>query len=183
MAVVRRVPLSGLSNFPDLLSKFTEINGLYHHYGRCDYIFGICNGNPSVKDTERLRLRRCSKPVVLSSVKLSTPIPNDMKTFWSSSQNEVLLEITNLCFLAWKVFGKAWRANACNGLSPSRSQNLCCYIQRYWCNSCPAVLYAYLSSRGSSGTVGKGRKRQHYPFCPSANFVHTIGSPYVYTVS
>ena len=41
MAAVRRVPLSGLSNFSDLLAKFAEINDVYHHYGRCDYIFDI----------------------------------------------------------------------------------------------------------------------------------------------
>ena len=80
MAAVRRVPLSGLSNFSDLLSKFAEINEAYHHYGRCDYIFDIYNDNPSVKETERLR--RCNTTqVVLSSVKLSTPIPKDMTTF------------------------------------------------------------------------------------------------------
>ena len=98
IAAVRRVPLSGLSNFSDLLSKFTEINDLYHHYGRCYYIFGIYNVNPSVKDTERMQ--RCSTtPMVLSSVKLPTPIPKDVTTFWSSSQNKVLLEILICGFL------------------------------------------------------------------------------------
>ena len=93
MAAVRRVPLSGLSNFSDLLSKFAELtDDVYHHYGRCDYIFDIYNDNPSVKDTERLG--RCDMtPVVLSSVKPSTPIPKDMTTFWPSSQNKVLLEL------------------------------------------------------------------------------------------
>ena len=98
MAAVRRVPPSGLSNFSDLLSKFAEINEAYNHYGRCDYIFDIYNDNPSVKDTERLR--RCNTtPVVLSSVKLSTPIPKDMTTFWLSSQNKVLLEMLIYNFL------------------------------------------------------------------------------------
>ena len=98
MAAVRRVPLSGLSNFSDLLSKFAEINEAYHDYGRFDYIFDIYNDNPSVEDTERLR--RCNTtPVVLSSVKLSTPIPKDMTTFWPSSQNKVLLEILIYNFL------------------------------------------------------------------------------------
>jgi hypothetical protein len=92
MAAIRRVPVSGLSNFSDLLSKFAELNDVYHHYGRCDYIFDIYNDNPSVKDTERLR--RCSAtPVVLSSVELTTPLPKDMTTFWPSSKNKVLLEI------------------------------------------------------------------------------------------
>ena len=91
MAAVRRAPLSGLSTFSDLHSKFTEINDLYHHYGRCDYSFGIYNDDPSVKDTERLR--RSSKPVVLSSVKLSTPIPKDVTTFWPPRQKKVLLDV------------------------------------------------------------------------------------------
>ena len=44
-----------------------------------------------MKDTERLR--RCSEnPVLLSSVELSTPLPKDMDTFWSSNENKVLLE-------------------------------------------------------------------------------------------
>ena len=130
IAAVRRVPLSGLSNFSDLVSKFTEINDLYHHYGRCDYIFGSYNVNPSVKDTKRMQ--RCSTtPMVRSSVKLPTPIPKDVTTFWSSSQNKVLLEILICSFLREMSLEKRERANTCPGLSLSRSQNLCCYIQRY----------------------------------------------------
>ena len=91
MAAIRRVPLAGLTQFSDLLLKFAETNAVYHHYGRCDYIFDIYNDDPSVKDTERLR--RCSTTlVVLSSVELTTPIPKDMTTFWPSNQNKVLLE-------------------------------------------------------------------------------------------
>ena len=98
MAAVSRVPLSGLSNFSDLLSKFAEINEAYHHYDRFDHVFDIYNDNPSVKDTERLR-RYNTTLVVLSSVKLSILIPKDMTTFWPSSQNEVLLEILIYNFL------------------------------------------------------------------------------------
>ena len=91
MATICRVPLSGLTSFSDLLSKFAEMNDMYHHYGRCDCISDIYNENPSVKDTERLR--RCSMtPVVLSSVELSTPFPKDMTSFWPSSQSKVQLE-------------------------------------------------------------------------------------------
>ena len=50
MAAIRRVPLSVLTCFSDLLSKFAETNAVYHHHGRCDYIFHIYNDNPSVKD-------------------------------------------------------------------------------------------------------------------------------------
>ena len=79
-------------------SKFAEINEAYHHCGRFDYIFYIYNDNPSGKDTERL-LRCNTTSVVLSSVKLSTPIRKDMTTFWPSSQNKVLLEILIYNFL------------------------------------------------------------------------------------
>ena len=103
MAAVRRVPLSWLSNFSDLLSKFTEINDFYHHYGRCGYIFGIYNDNPSVKDTERLR--RCSKPVVLNSEAPNTDSQRH-DNILTISQNKVLLEIIICVFLAWKVFGR-----------------------------------------------------------------------------
>lgn len=90
MATICRVPLSGLTSFSDLLSKFAEMNDVYDHYGRCDYIFDIYNDNPSVKVT--VRLRRCSMtPVVISSVELWTPIPEDMTSFWPSSQNKVQL--------------------------------------------------------------------------------------------
>ena len=41
MAAIRRVPLAGLTQFSDLLLKFAETNAVYHHYGRCDYIFDI----------------------------------------------------------------------------------------------------------------------------------------------
>ena len=33
MAAVRRVPLTGHSNFSDLLSKFTQMTDVYHNYG------------------------------------------------------------------------------------------------------------------------------------------------------
>ena len=91
MAAVRKVPLTGLSNFSDLLSKLTQMTDVYHSYGRCDYIFDIYNDNPSVKDSERLR--RCSvTPVALSTVEQTTPLPKDMITFWPSNKNKELLE-------------------------------------------------------------------------------------------
>lgn len=52
MATIRRAPLSGLTRFSDLYSKSAEMNDMYHHYGRCDYISDIYNDNPSVKDRE-----------------------------------------------------------------------------------------------------------------------------------
>ena len=95
MAAIREVPVSGLSNFSYLLSKHTEIHDLYHHYGR---IFSICNhyDNRSVKDTERLR--RCSKPVVLSSVKLSTPDSQGHDNILTTKPKQSATRNTNLCF-------------------------------------------------------------------------------------
>ena len=91
MAAVRRVPLSGLTDFSDLISKFASMTHVYHSYGRCDYIFDIYNDNPSVKDSERLR--RCSaSPVHMSTVAETTPLPKEMTTFWTSSNNKLLLE-------------------------------------------------------------------------------------------
>ena len=91
MAVVRRVPLTGLTHFSHLLSKFASMTHVYHSYGRCDYIFDIYSDHPSVKDSERLR--RCTAtPVLMSTVAETTPLPKDMATFWPSSNNKVLLE-------------------------------------------------------------------------------------------
>ena len=53
MAVVRRVPLTGLTHFSDLLSKFASMTLVYHSYGRCDYIFDIYSDHPPVKDQRR----------------------------------------------------------------------------------------------------------------------------------
>ena len=38
MAAIRRVPLSGLTHFSDMISKFASMTHVYHSYGRCDYI-------------------------------------------------------------------------------------------------------------------------------------------------
>ena len=91
MAAVRRLPLSGLADFSDLLSQLTQITDVYHRYGRCDYIFDIYSENPSVKDSERLR-RSTVTPVTLSTVEQTTPLPKDISTFWPSSKNKLLLE-------------------------------------------------------------------------------------------
>ena len=59
--------------------------------GTCHYIFDIYNENPSVKDSERL-WRSSVTPVILSTIKQTTPLPKAMSTFWSSSENKLLLE-------------------------------------------------------------------------------------------
>ena len=67
------------------------MTGICHQYGRWDYIFNIYSGNPSVKDSERLR--RCNvTPVALSAVEMATPHPKDMATFWPSNKNKEQLE-------------------------------------------------------------------------------------------
>ena len=58
VAAVCRLPLSGHTDFSNLLSQFTKISDVYNRYGRCsrcDNIFDIYNANPSVKDSERLQ--------------------------------------------------------------------------------------------------------------------------------
>ena len=176
MAAVRRVPSIWTLKFLWLLSKFTEINYDYHHYGRCDYIFGIYNDNPSVKDTERLR--RCSTtPVVLSSVKLSTLIPKDMTTFWPSSQTKYYWKYLSVVSCVKGL----WNGMTSQCMSSIVSEQVTKLV--VITNDTDVIvallfhMHIYLSSRGSSRTVCKDRKSQHYPFCPSSHFVCTIGSP------
>lgn len=46
-----------------------------------------------------------------------------------------------------------------------------------------ALLVHLTISRGSSGTVGKSREKQHYSFCPSSHFACKIGPLHVDTTS
>ena len=72
-----RLPLTGLTNFSNLLSKLAQATNVYYRKGRCSYIFDIYNENPSVKDSERLR-KNSVTPVILGTVKEITPLPKDM---------------------------------------------------------------------------------------------------------
>ena len=59
------------------MSKFTDMNNIYDHHGRCDNISYVYNDSPSVKDTERLR-RTKSFQIVLSGIHNNTPLPKNM---------------------------------------------------------------------------------------------------------
>ena len=85
-----RLPLTGLTNFSNLLSKLAQVTDIYYRNGRCGYIFDIYNENPSVKDSERLR-KNSATPFILGTVKETTPLPKGMWTFWLSSENKLLL--------------------------------------------------------------------------------------------
>ena len=90
MASLRKMHISDMKTFSDLVSKIIDMNILYQH-GRCDFVFDMYTDSPSVKDSERQR-RAKSTPVVLSTIDGKTPLPKDMSTFWPSSQNKFQLE-------------------------------------------------------------------------------------------
>lgn len=91
MANVRKVGVAGQSNFQDLVTHLVSLWKVYHQFGRCDYVFDMYSDSPSVKDSERMR-RSEAVPIEHSCVEPGTPIPKQMKTFWSSSRNKLLLE-------------------------------------------------------------------------------------------
>ena len=91
MANIRKVNLTNLSNFGDMMDNFTGFTGTLHGSGRCDYVFDMYSEEPSVKDSER---KRCSdvSPIEYSTINPRTPLPKDMKMFWPSKNNKLLLE-------------------------------------------------------------------------------------------
>ena len=90
MALLRKMHISDMKNFSDLVSKIIDMNRV-NQQGRCDFVFDLYTDSPSVKDTERQR-RGKSTPVVLSTIDGNTPLPKDMSTFWPSNQNKFQLE-------------------------------------------------------------------------------------------
>ena len=80
MADLRKVPVTGLSNFQDLVLASASLCSVYHQYGRCDYGFYMYSECPSTKDCERRR-RSEVVPIEYSSVEPGTPLPNKMETF------------------------------------------------------------------------------------------------------
>ena len=73
-----------------------------------------------------------------------------------------------------------WHDEPMHVLDCLRAGHKTCVVifQRYLRNCCPLVLYAYLSSRGFSGTVGKGRKKQHYPITRGQNTFFPTGATF-----
>ena len=90
MATVRKVNVSG-STFSDFLSGFMSYTNTYRQFGRCNYMFDMYSDEPSVKDSERKR-RTGTIPIEYSVIEQSTPLPKDMKTFWPSNNNKLLIE-------------------------------------------------------------------------------------------
>ena len=91
MANIRKVNLAKLSSFGDLMDNFISFSDIYRQFGRCDYVFDIYSEEPSVKDSERKR-RSDVVPIEYSSINPRLPLPKDMKMFWPSKKNKLLLE-------------------------------------------------------------------------------------------
>ena len=79
-------------------------------------------------------LERCEEPTILSQLCMDNNEWQCITIHNGAEDNMQQLQSP----------GRSPYTNTCSGLSPSRSQNLCCYIQPYWRNSCPVALYAYL---------------------------------------
>lgn len=91
MATIRKLNFSRLSKFNEVLADFVEASYTSRQFGRCDYVFDMYSEEPSVKDSER-RKRIHIVPVEYNSLDLSSQQPKDMRTFWPSSNNKLLLE-------------------------------------------------------------------------------------------
>ena len=91
MANIRKIPCKNLFLFGEMVSQFHGNFSTAMKNGRLNFVFDVYHDEPSVKDCERLR-RQEMKPVNLSEVKNLTPLPKDLKTFWSSDSNKYLLE-------------------------------------------------------------------------------------------
>ena len=91
MASVRRVNISNLYKFDDLLVTFVSSSEAYRWFGRFDYVFDMYSEEPSAKDSERKR-RNSMESIEYSSIIPSSPLPKDMNTFWPSNNNKPLLE-------------------------------------------------------------------------------------------
>ena len=89
MANLRKVSVTGLSNFQDLVLGLASPCSVYHQYGRCDYVFDMYSECLSPKDCER---RGCSElvPIEYSSVEPETPLPKRVETFWPSNNKHNL---------------------------------------------------------------------------------------------
>ena len=91
MANVRKVNITSLHTFEDFAQAFFSTSSECRQFGRCDFVFDIYHGNPSVKDTERKR-RAENVPIEYNSITPSSALPKHMDLFWPSSRNKDLLE-------------------------------------------------------------------------------------------
>ena len=91
MANIRKVHTKDLGSFGALCSAFIQmISRMSRMSGRNDYVMDSYHEG-SLKDSER-QCRTKVRPIELASIQYSTPLPMDMNTFWSSSNNKLLLE-------------------------------------------------------------------------------------------
>ena len=91
MANIRKVNLTKLSRFQELVASFLSSCDAYRRFGRCDFVFDMYTGDASVKDSER---KRCTKkvPIEYSSIDPCSQLPKHMDLFWPSNNNKDLLE-------------------------------------------------------------------------------------------
>lgn len=96
MALVLLLPLQGLEAFGDQLTLMqkslwsTTNMVIYHKHGRCNYVFDIYAGEPSVKHQEHGR-RRTTPSIVLTEITSESPL-SQMANLWPSQQNKIMLE-------------------------------------------------------------------------------------------
>ena len=91
MACIRRLTVKRLNTFGDLCNSLVDyILNIAVGASRIDFVFNTYIEN-SVKDSERSR-RRHSTAVEISCVANGTPLPVDMDSFWSSSNNKTKLQ-------------------------------------------------------------------------------------------
>ena len=91
MGYMRRVQSTLLNTFEDICKSFADmIIKLCPNANRIDFVFdSYIEG--SVKDSERKR--RCQyMPIEVNNLKLDTPLPVEMGTFWASSNNKSKLQ-------------------------------------------------------------------------------------------
>ena len=84
MANIRKVNLTNHSNFGNMMDNFISFMGIFHLLSRCDYVFDMYSEEPSIKDSKR--------KIEYKPINIILHLPKDMKMFWPSKNNKLLLE-------------------------------------------------------------------------------------------
>ena len=58
--------------------------GIFHQLSRCVYVLDMYSEEPSIKDSER--------KIEYNPINIRLHLPKDMKMFWTSKNNKLLLE-------------------------------------------------------------------------------------------
>ena len=90
MASLRKMNTTQMNTFQELMENHHQQTMYHYGYGEIYYIYDKYD-DPSVKDTERLTRSR-TDAVEYNSISLSTELPKNVDTFWSSSNNKILLQ-------------------------------------------------------------------------------------------